>query len=172
MYGFIRSDMPEKRQSACKFWLLLLWCAGLILGVFFACQADDSTILMMRSAASAPVSISGLLVVFLLPFLLSASAVYLSQPLLLLATAFAKAFSFGFCAYAVDSAFRSAGWLMCLLLMFSDLCFLPVLMWFWLRHITGNRRSADVDLAVCAAIAVCIGLFDYCIVSPFLAMVL
>ena len=172
MHNLIRSDLPETRQAACKFLLALCWCGGLILGISFASSADDSTLLMMHSASMSAVSIPGLLSILFLPFLLSALAVYLSRSLLLLGVAFVKAFAFGFCAFAVNAAFQSAGWLVCMLLMFSDLCSLPLLVWFWLRHIAGDRRNAAADLAVCAAIALFIGGFDYCVVSPALAMLL
>ncbi len=172
MYSFHRSVLPARRQFACKFLLTVFWLTGLGLGICFAVHAGDSLILMMRSAAAAPVSITGLMAVLALPFLITALAVYLSQPRLLLVLAFVKACCFGFCASSIDTAFQSAGWLVRYLLMFSELCYLPVLTWFWMRHISGFGRTAVKDLAVCAGAAVAIGLVDYCFVSPWLAMLL
>ena len=172
MYKPNETGAPSFWNRACKTLLSVFWMLGLIFGVLAAFGAGDATASTMLGAANGALSISGLLVIFAFPFLLSALAVFTAQPWLLLVMSFAKAFCFGFCFWSMDRLFGSAGWLVCFLAMFSDICSIPVLMWFWLRHISGGRGRLMKDLAVCAALAAVIGSFDYCIVSPFLAAIL
>lgn len=170
MYKGAQVFLPSDRQLPCKILLLVSWSIGLICGIAYAFQADSSFSSLMHSAALSPVSIVSLLIVLFLPFLISAIAVFLSRPVLLMPLAFTKAFSFGACAFAADLAFSSAGWLLRSMLMFSDLLTVPVLIWFWLRCLKGDRFRSCRDLAICAGFIVLIGNFDFYIVSPFLAM--
>ena len=149
-----------------------VWLAGFLLGGFFLPYAGDSYLLLMRSAVSSPVSIVGLFSGVLLPFLISAFAVYLSMPLVLACTCFLKAFSFSVCAGAVFSAFGSAGWLILILMQFSDCCMLPVMVWFSCRHWKTGRRNLRRDLTAVLFSAVAVGIMDYCIVSPYLVMLI
>lgn len=127
---------------------------------------------MMRAAACACVSITGLLAAIILPFLLSALAVYLQSLRLLPLIAFGKAFLVSFLGLSLLEAFGSAGQLVRWLLMFSDCCSLPLLFWYWLRHISGPGRLTWSGTALVLLVALLIGGFDYCVVSPFLAAVI
>lgn len=151
----------------CKHLLALCWCLGLLLGIL-AASASDDLVSMMRRSLSCPVSIPGLLAATVLPFLLSAYAVSLSEPWLLLPICMVKAFGFGFCAFGVSLAFGSAGWLVRLLFLFSDVCVIPVLFFYWLRHIRGDAARSYRDLVCCLIAAVAIGAMDLYFVSPFL----
>lgn len=159
-------------QRSCKLFLLLCWILGLLLGMISAAGAGDSFFLMMRGADNLTVSIPGLLLVTALPFLFTAFAVFFSQPWLLLLLAFMKAFSFGFCAFGIMAVYGTASWLVGFLLMFTDACTMPLLMWLWLRHcdLSGQRFSRDV--VVCFAAALVLGIIDICLISPFSAMLL
>lgn len=172
MHVRFRHSMPAWWCGVCTPLLALFWGAGLLLGVGLACQAGDSIFSLMRIAASRRVSIVGLFSSILLPFLLSAAAVYLHGASLLLPVSFLKAFSFGFCAVTVMKAFGSAGWLVCRLLLFSDCCLMPVLFWFWLRHIRGGRRSVKMDMRLCAILIAAVGSIDYFLISPFLMSII
>ena len=163
-------NLPSSRQFPCKILLLAGWCLGLVLGICYVSQADGSFFVLMRRAAESPVSIVGLLAVLVLPFLITAFAVLISRPQLLILLAFLKAFSFGACACCVDQAFLSAGWLLRIFLMFSDLLSLPVLLWLWLRCISGERRRTVRDLVFSGVLLAAVGTVDYCLVSPALAL--
>ena len=126
---------------------------------------------MMRRAVSCPVSIVGLVVV-LLPFLFSAFAVYLSKTWLFLPFCFLKAFQFAYVAGSVSMAFGSAGWLIRLLLLFSDGCTIPVLLWIWLRWIGRGGRKALQQIAACTILGAMVWAVDYFVVSPFLGMLI
>ena len=151
--------------------LAFCWCAGLLTGCFLANHAGNIHSSMMRRAVSCPVSIASL-VVLLLPFLFSAFAVYLSKTWLFLPFCFLKAFQFAFVASLVSTAFGSFGWLIRLLLLFSDGCTIPVLLWIWFRWIGSGGRKAVQQIAVCAILGCVAWSVDYFVVSPFLGMLI
>lgn len=132
-------------RRSCKLILLFLWIIGFLCGVVCAAYADNLTSLM-RTCFSSGVSIVGLLSVPILPFLISAVAVYCSAPLILYFTGFCKAFLIGFSLCVVHSVFDGGGWLICLLLFFTDLLTAPVLMLFQLRYCgcEGTVRPRDI----------------------------
>lgn len=149
--------------------LACAWTAGLFSGLLFSSSAGDSLFPAMLAAARSPVSVFGLLASILLPFLFTAFAVYISQPRLLVPIAFFKAFLFSYLGFGILTAFGSAGWLVRLLLTFSDLFTMPLLWWIWLNDTpeTFIRRCAAAFL-----VAAPVGIIDYCIISPFLAMLI
>ena len=155
----------------CKRMLLSLACAfifGLISGVLISMSASGALDSTMRAAPFSCVSISGLLSAILLPFLLSAFAVYLSCPWLLLPIAFCKAFLITFLGLGVLDAFGSAGWLIRFLLMFGDVITLPLLWWYLYQVIL--RPASRVRCTLVAAVfSLAVGGLDHYVISPFLA---
>ena len=85
---------------------------------------------------------------------------------------FLKGFLFCFGAAAVSIAFGSAGWLVRLLLQFTDVCLIPVFSWLVLRHCSAGARPLQKDAVICGAVVVLICSLDYCVVSPYLAMLI
>ena len=148
--------------------LVCCWICGLLLGIHYASQADDTYFLLMHTATITRVSITGLLAAVFLPFLFSAFAVYILRPELLLVICFLKAASFSCCSFGLMRAFESAGWLVRLLFQFSDYCMIPVLLWFSVRHIVVQKNPLWKDLLICGSWMLVVGVLDYCIVSPFL----
>lgn len=149
--------------------LAFLWISGLLCGTLFVLAAEDPFSSLMRTVAFNRVSIAGLAAVLVFPLIVSAVAVYMAVPTFILPICFVKAFCYGSSMFGASAAFGSAGWLMRLLLLFSDSCMMVPLLWFWCRHLTGRRDSLKRDLAVCAVFAVFIGIIDYFLVSPYLA---
>lgn len=148
--------------------LALFWCTGLICGVKSNSCAGDTISSLMRMAADRPVSIVNLLTVSLLPFLFSAFAVYLHSRTLLLTVCFIKAWLFGLISAGCYQAFGNAGWLVWLMICFSDIgCLIP-LWWFWITHCDGIEGVQIHRLAGCfTAVLTVVGL-DYGFISPFL----
>ena len=172
-YGFMQSAASTRIPALwCKlsyFVLALFWFTGLILGITCSLAADESVFALMRLAPRCQVSIVGLFAVMLLPFLFTAVAVWFHKPWLILPIACFKAVSFGYSNLVTVLSFGSAGWLVRILLLFSDICTLPVLCWLWLRYIPGNRSLKHSDLAVCIVAILIIGCIDHCFVLPYLA---
>ncbi len=156
----------------CRFKTVLIaaaWVAGLLFGSLVSLKADTILASTMHGAVSGSVSIFGLLSVLFLPLLVSALAVFISQPLLLVPVVFLKAFSFSYTAAGLFMVYPTAGWLLQALMMFSDMLMMPAYWLLWLRAASGDRCTALRWSAVCAACAALIGCVDYTVVAPFLA---
>lgn len=121
---------------------------------------------MMLGSVSGAVSIVSLLSVTVLPFLLSASAVFSSCRWLLLPIAFFRAFLLSYVGMGIYGCFGSAGWLFRLLLCFSELFSTPLLYWFWLRCCDPDRGRIAPQGALTGALCLLIGSVDYCLISP------
>ena len=151
------------------FFLAFLWVLGFLFGLDMAQCAGDSYFLLMRGAFVGAVSIVNLLIVSLLPFLLSAIAVYIHSYPLLAVLCFIKSFSFAFVSSGVLFAGDRGGWLIRILFMFSDL-FSMVLLWIcWIVCAKKQVSGGFCAILLCGFITVCIVFLDYVYVSPFLA---
>lgn len=148
--------------------LAICWIAGLLLGTAYGYRADHFYLHLMRIAVFSHMSIVGLLIILYFPLLFSAFAVYMKRPHWLAVVSFLKAFLFSSCGAALYVAFGSAGWLVRLMLQFSDICSLPFFYWFCMRNITGQKNLMWHDLLICCAVMAILGLFDFCLISPFL----
>lgn len=154
------------------FYLGLCWVFGILFGMHFVSAASEPFSSLMRAGIYCRVTILGLLAVLLLPLFFSAVSVYFSIPHLQYFICFLKAFCFGCCLYCYMYTFSAAGWLIMSFMMFSDSCMLSPLLWFWCRHITGNRQSLKRDVCCCLTVAVLVGSVDYFIISPYLVSLL
>lgn len=149
--------------------LALCWAAGLGCGIFCWFLVDASLFSLMRSALHGSVSIVSLLSVTALPFFLSAFVVFLSCHGLLFVISFGKGILFAFVSMGTLACFGCAGWLVQLLLCFSDLLSLPLLYWYWLRSFRVSGNSIHSTELLTAALLFLIGSIDYCLIAPFLA---
>ena len=169
MAQIFHRNLPVWWRKCCFLLLALCWVAGLLSGVYVFLSAGSSLDSVMRSALTGPVSIVGLLCVTIIPFLLSAFAVYISGPWLLLPVCFGDAFVFSFVSLGVTGCGGYAGWLIRWLLVFSASVSSPLLYLYWLRHLTGRRRFDYWETAWVLCICALIGSVDFRIISPFLA---
>lgn len=172
MARFFFHNLPRRERNCSQFILAFSWLSGLLCGAFALLSADNRIISLMRSVALAPVSIVGLLCAILFPFLFSASAVYFSKPGWLFPISFGKAFLFAYVSTGIVQAFGSAGWLIRFLLLFGNCASIPVLYWFWLRHLPGCRRSLGWEDILAISITMLIGSVHYRIIVPFLALLI
>lgn len=147
-------------------YLAFSWIAGLAAGSFAYMASGEWILPLMRSVLYAPVSIVGILCVSLFPILISAYAVFLSNSRLLLPICFVKAFLFSFASMGIWVSFASAGWLMRILLLFTDWTCLPILYWFWLRSLK-HRVGLWETILVCSLTGF-LGSISFRIISPFL----
>ena len=105
------------------------------------------------------------------PMLLSGFAVYIGKPLLLIPAAFWKALFFSCVGSGIVLTWGSAGWLVGGLALFGSFCAMPVLWWYWLRHIGGEGFSARTFFTALGAM-ILIGWLDLLVISPFLTKIL
>lgn len=170
-FSFSRNRFSTCHENLFRF-LGYSWILGLIFGGLAAVFVSNDVSSLMHAASVSRVSIVGLLSVYLFPLLFSALAVYMNLPYLLLPICFLKAVSFSYLAMGVSIAFGSAGWLVRLLLMFSDLASFPILWWFWSRSRSGSHGSLLRFFTAALCLAAVFGSIDYCLVAPFLANLL
>ncbi len=148
--------------------LAICWLTGLLSGVAYGYRTDQSSLLLMRIAAFSRMSIVGLLFVLYIPLIFSLFAIYKKRPHWMIAVSFLKAFLFASCGAMLHVAFGSAGWLVRLMLQFSDICALPFFYWFCIRNITGQNDRTRLDFVICCVANAILGIFDFCVISPFL----
>lgn len=151
--------------------LALVWILGLFSGLAAGIMSETISFPLMRSTVFSAVSIVGLFHT-LLPFLLSAVAMVLHAPGMLLPLCFGKAFLSSYASFAICRAFGTAGWLVRWFLMFTDLWTLPILYYFWLRILSGTGAASRCEALFLSSLALLLGSIDYAIISPlFLELV-
>lgn len=160
--------MHDSRKSNTIF-LAFIWVCGLFFGVNLSDSAGSDFVSLMRGASRCSVSIVCLLSVSLLPFFFSAFAVYIRSFRFLAALCFIKGCLFAFISAGIFLAFKDAGWLLRLLMMFSDLFCLVPLWWCWISLITGGPQGRFGPVWKGSLVALGIVCLDFCFVSPFLA---
>ena len=154
-----------------EFFLVSVWLGGLLAGTIYAASASTQYFLLMRMAPQSHVSIVGLATAVLLPFLITAFAVYRDRPWVLYPICFAKVFVFASCGFGITAAYGTAAWLIRFLLQFSDICSVPILCWFAMGHVAGRKKSWKRDIRICLMLDIAIICLDLWYISPFLALI-
>lgn len=158
----------RSHRKPSDFVLSFLWLFGFVIGLALSYPGIHSFSLWMRAAEFGSVSIVWLYISLFLPFLFSAIAVFFRLNWLVYVIAFCKAFFFGFCVSGILFTCRSAGWLVCLLLFFSDFSLLPWL-YFFMRRCLNRISFLRAELTSFAAFVFLVVSIDRCVISPFLA---
>ena len=172
MSRFLSFHLSPKGCKESGFFLSFSWFAGLISGILLSFLCSNDTLKTFILAASEqPVTIH-LLSVLLLPLLFSAAAVYTRNLWFLFLIAFLKAFLFSFTAASVSSLSSSGGWLIQMLLMFSDSLMLPVFWWYWHACLQQYGRPFMSRTAAVIFIASLICITDCFAIAPFLGNLL
>lgn len=152
--------------------LAFSWVFGLLTGGFLSCVGSDSVSELMGGCVYASVSIVTLLQVYMIPFLFSALAVFLSFPWLLPAICFGKAMLFSFVFSGLIFAWGTSASFLCSVIMACDLLSMPFLYFWWLRNVSGTRRVHIRELIAFALPALAIVTAVRIWVIPFAADVL
>ena len=165
MHVFLQFLSCRRRQIILAFSCL----SGCLLGFWISGRSHETYLLLTRMAPSLHVSVFGLVACVYLPFLFAALAVFLSHPSLLPLICFTKMCLYSWCGCSMVSAFGSAGWLVQMLIQFSDNLSLPVLCWFCIRHTDSRVDFIRRDFLICTLWVLIVGITDLCAVSPYLA---
>ena len=164
---YLRQNRCFGRCSFRVIILAFLWTASYIVGT--VCSYNDIYIVsMMRRAISCPVSIVGLCAVLFLPLLISVLALLFKKRTVIYIYTAIKAYFSGAAIYAVCAAFRYAGWLIRLLLLFSDTVSCVLILFLLIRHIDDIKSSFRRDVLLSFIAVVICGCIDYLLVTPFL----
>ena len=160
---------PKARNCSVQnpsFRLALSWSVGFLFGWFAAMIWFNY---FMKSISGLLFGSSGTFVFYLPTFLvfsISALAVYFSFPKLLLFICAMKAFWFGFCGFGICFVYLQCSWLVRLLLMFNDICSLPVLYLYWIRSLCSSKGLSFGTHICFSALLICIGAVDFVIIAP------
>lgn len=153
-------------------WLLgFSWLLGMTWGCISCESSREISAVLIHHSVDAVPSFVGALSVVILPFLLSAFAVSICEPWLLLIISTFKAFSFSFCAWGVCLAFGQSSWLVLFLFLFSDFCLVPALYFYWLRSIR-NGRIDRWERRICILYLSIVFAMDYWVIGPFLRKII
>ena len=167
-FHFPRWSLPIRRAES---WVLAsAVILGCLVGLWLSPNAWEQlpdVLPMLSDGASLP----GRTAVLLLPLLLSGGAVYGGRPLILLPIAFWNCLAFSYVYSGLSFSWDGSGWLIGSLGMLPSLLALPVLYWYWLRHLDGKSFDPGSFLAAGAWI-LAIAMADVWVISPFLSNII
>ena len=149
--------------------LLGVWLAGLSLGLVADRFYGDCYEMLAFSAGRMALTFLDAFLVTILPLLLSAFAVFFFHRFGACLACFLRGLTMGFFLGALMAA--GGAWL-AVLLLFSGLCFCPVLLWYLWRRLSEGLRTARRDFGYCLLAGLCLAAVDTWVVSPFLATAL
>lgn len=153
-------------RKVSKVFLALFFLSGSLFGLYFYFVSGPSFSSLMRSMYCSSVSIVGLCFATVLPYLLSVFAVYFSAPALMLLIGFCKAFLTAFVSIDIHLSFGSAGWLACILFLFSDYLLMPVYYSFWHHHISGEWSLCILEIIAAVSFSLLVACIDYRFIFP------
>lgn len=146
--------------------LFSIWIIGLFVGI---CLYNPGFSSLMRSVVFQPVSIVGLLVILFLPLFTVYVSFRLNKPIFGIIVCFLKAIAFGFTGCLVTQTFKSASWLMRLLFLFSDHCFVVLQFGLWFHLFDLYRcNSSKHHHGCCCALTMLVAFCDFFVISPFI----
>ena len=149
--------------------LLGVWLAGLSLGLLADRFYGDCYESLVFPAGRGVLCFSDACLVTILPLLLSAFAVTFFHRFGACLACFLRGLTMGFFLGVLTGA--GGAWL-AVLLLFSGLCFCPVLLWYLWRRLIGDLRNARRDFGICLLVGLCLAAVDTWVVAPFLAAAL
>jgi len=150
------------RASAWFLAFFFLW--GLVCGVSACRGCGPEFAALMRGLPWEAVSIVGLILCLLFPFLISFAS-WVLDPVLLFPICFCRAFLFGFVHFGLFLSLGDGGWLLRWLVLFSDSISLPLLYCFWHRRLSGRSLTFLCCLAL-TALLIFIGTVDFYLILP------
>lgn len=151
------------REITCM--LAFFFSAGILCGSYFSFRTGSVSIPLMRGIPDGSVSIVSLLLTLFLPFLLSFASCVLDS-VLLFPICFCRGFLFSYIQTGLILSFRSSGWLLRWLVLFSDGISQAVLYLFWRQSIVKSHVRREL-LVPFVCLLVLIGLFDFYIILPY-----
>ena len=145
------------------------WLSGFAIGFLGGFLGRDCLISLLCEITPAKDSFIQKTTIVLFPFLLSALAVYLNCPKWLFLICGTKAAHFSFRCFLLYLCYGQACWLSCCLFMFTEICSLPCLFFYCIRHISLRRdRCLYTHVLILILVAV-FAILDYRVVSPYAA---
>ena len=146
------------------------WILGSVIGLLLAVNCDPSVIYGIRGILAGEFSVWRMIFVIISPLVISFLAISHFSIWLLIPIAFVKGMAYAFVSALVFIAWGSAGWLIRLLLIFSDTVSAPVLLYFWLSSCRSGSKDLGLRFIPAASWIILACAIDYRYVSPLLAV--
>lgn len=158
------------RRSYPAFFLACFWSTGLLFGLemYRFSGISSSTAICQWNESAAP---EDLIIRVLVPFLLCLIGVLLDQRWLIYGCAFGKAFLFSFVSLCMMGTFGSGGWLVRILLLFTDTLMCAIWYIFWQDCLRPTQPPLAKSIFLCAAGLFLAGL-DVRMISPLVMRLL
>jgi hypothetical protein len=149
--------------------LIYIWLAGLFVGLVFPLICRDSLFWVFRLTYPISSAVLRRASLSVLPFFLSALAVFTSRSKWILYLCGLKATWFAINCYLLCVCYGQAGWLARWLFMFFDTCTLPILFFYWFRLLTvPSNKLIWMHICIFGIITLLL-VIDYRIVTPYIA---
>ncbi len=147
--------------------LAFCWVLGLCCGASYSLATMDSYSVLMRTLPDSRVSIVGLVVNLFSLLIVYIAACRLIPNAFIYVIALVKAFVFSYGLTGAYALYGTAGWLIHLLISFTDAFTIVPFLWFLIRSIYGHRRTLNRDAVFCLCVYSIIFLIDFFCISPF-----
>lgn len=147
--------------------LLFLWILGLIFGALASCFSSVDGIWVLR-ALSVPASFFSLFICALIPFALTAGAVFFGKWRLIYFLAAFKAFAFSYTGCVCLVCFAASGWLVRLFFLFTQIAAVPALWYLWLCYCQGKHKLTYFSFSVILLYVSLIAMLDHYWIAPAL----
>ena len=148
--------------------LAFFWIVFIAVGAFVS--ADDVIVnTLVRKLPTTKMTLLGRLTSILIPYTLFLSGLLSGKRYVSLLVFLLNAFGTGYTLRSTVSFYRSAGWLMQLLLLFSGTVANCVLVWVPVCGVCSSKSLVKIGLVGFVVIILSV-LIDYLLISPFLAL--
>ena len=143
-------------------WIIGLWC-----GASYFLTTMDSYSVLMRTLPDSRVSIVGLLVNLFSLLIVYLAACHLIPNAVIYLIVLMKAVVFSYGLAGACTFYGTAGWLIHLLISFTDAFTIVPFLWFLIRSIHGHRCTLNRDAIACLCVYSIIFAIDFFCISPF-----
>lgn len=149
--------------------LLGLWTLGLISGALAGSFRAADYYPLMRRVVLAPVSVVSLFICVILPFAVTIVAGFWDKPWFVYVLSTLKAFSFSYTGSICLICFGVSGWLVRVLLLFTQIATAPALWYIWLFNCQRKKELTFFSFSFLLLYLASIVLLDYYLIAPYLA---
>lgn len=158
---------PNKRFFTPCICCVTLWLSGLLVGTAISYVCRKTLILHLTEIYVLFFCGHRRILFCLLPFLLSALAVYFSHPGHLYWICGGKAILLAVNCCILCLQYGQAAWLARWMFGFFDACSVPVLFYYWLRNLYNGHRKGNLESIILLLILIALLFIDYRIISPY-----
>lgn len=150
-----------------EFYIIFSWLIGLVIGlhIFYVCMMPS--VFEIKTASTPYYRFLSSVISFCSTICISYFLITKRCGRHLSLICFLKALLYGFSLSAIHMRFRSGAWLGRCLFLFAESFEVCILLWFWLRHARRNNHDLHRDVALSAALLICIYFLDACFFTPF-----